>query len=123
MPLTEKGREIMAAMKRQYGEEKGEEVFYASKNAGKITGVDSTGAFVTGQLEKPESRVAVPLHDEDQAPMPVQSQTAAPPTSAAMPPTGPVTSAANPTPVSPQPMGDHRIVGTLRDLARAAGAR
>jgi hypothetical protein len=27
-------------MKKQYGEKKGEEVFYASKNAGTITGVD-----------------------------------------------------------------------------------
>jgi hypothetical protein len=40
MPLTKKGSEIMAAMKKQYGEKKGESVFYASKNAGKITGVD-----------------------------------------------------------------------------------
>jgi hypothetical protein len=40
MPLTEKGHEIMANMKKQYGEEKGKEVFYASKNAGKISGVD-----------------------------------------------------------------------------------
>jgi hypothetical protein len=41
MPLTAKGRDIMAAMKEQYGEAKGEEVFYKSKNAGTITGVDS----------------------------------------------------------------------------------
>jgi hypothetical protein len=40
MPLTEKGQEIMANMKKQYGEEKGKSVFYASKNAGKIKGVD-----------------------------------------------------------------------------------
>ena len=40
MPLTEKGEKILASMKKQYGPEKGEEVFYASKNAGKITGVD-----------------------------------------------------------------------------------
>lgn len=40
MPLTEKGHEIMAAMKKEYGESKGEEVFYASRNAGTITGVD-----------------------------------------------------------------------------------
>lgn len=30
----------MSAMKKEYGEEKGEKVFYASKNAGKITGVE-----------------------------------------------------------------------------------
>lgn len=40
MPLTEKGEKIKGAMEKQYGEKKGEQVFYASKNAGKITGVD-----------------------------------------------------------------------------------
>jgi hypothetical protein len=39
-PLTKKGRKIMSAMKSQYGEKKGKQVFYASKNAGKIKGVD-----------------------------------------------------------------------------------
>lgn len=38
MPLTDKGKKILAAMKRQYGAEKGEQVFYASQNAGTITG-------------------------------------------------------------------------------------
>ena len=41
MPLTAKGEEILSAMKQEYGAEKGEEVFYASKNAGTITGVDN----------------------------------------------------------------------------------
>jgi hypothetical protein len=41
MPLTAKGSEILAKMKSEYGDERGERVFYASKNAGKITGVDS----------------------------------------------------------------------------------
>jgi hypothetical protein len=40
MPLTEKGQKIKSAMVEKYGAKKGEEVFYASKNAGKITGVD-----------------------------------------------------------------------------------
>lgn len=40
MPLTKKGKKIMANMKDQYGEEKGEDVFYASRNKGIITGVD-----------------------------------------------------------------------------------
>lgn len=30
----------MGAMRKQYGSKKGEEVFYASKNKGKISGVD-----------------------------------------------------------------------------------
>jgi len=40
MPLTKKGRKIMGAMKETYGGEKGERVFYASKNKGRISGVD-----------------------------------------------------------------------------------
>jgi hypothetical protein len=40
MPLTRKGRKIMRAMKREYGGEKGEEVFYRSRNKGTIKGVD-----------------------------------------------------------------------------------
>lgn len=39
MPLTSKGQEVMNAMQKEYGAKKGEEVFYASANAGKITGV------------------------------------------------------------------------------------
>lgn len=39
MPLTEKGKEILAEMIKEYGTEKGHEVFYASANSGKITGV------------------------------------------------------------------------------------
>lgn len=39
MPLTSKGHEILAAMKRQYGDKKGESVFYASINKGTIKGV------------------------------------------------------------------------------------
>ncbi len=40
MPLTSKGEKILSEMEGQYGEKKGEQVFYASKNAGKISGVD-----------------------------------------------------------------------------------
>jgi hypothetical protein len=41
MPLTGKGEKIREAMHEKYGKEKGEEVFYASKNKGTITGVDT----------------------------------------------------------------------------------
>jgi hypothetical protein len=41
MPLTKKGRKIKAAMEKTYGsEKKAESVLYASKNAGKVTGID-----------------------------------------------------------------------------------
>lgn len=45
MPLTAKGEEIMENMRKQYGE-RAEEVFYAAKNAGTITGVDQTPAGI-----------------------------------------------------------------------------
>ena len=40
MPLTAKGEKILAAMIEKYGEKRGKEIFYASKNKGTITGVD-----------------------------------------------------------------------------------
>lgn len=40
MPLTRKGKVIKKAMTKTYGKKKAEEVFYASRNSGKITGVD-----------------------------------------------------------------------------------
>jgi hypothetical protein len=43
MPLTAKGKKILAEMKDEYGPKKGEEVFYRSKNAGKIKGVEKKG--------------------------------------------------------------------------------
>ena len=40
MPLTRKGEVILSKMKQTYGAEKGKQVFYASRNAGTIKGVD-----------------------------------------------------------------------------------
>ena len=40
MPLTAKGSKIKAAMTREYGAKKGENVLYASINAGKIRGAE-----------------------------------------------------------------------------------
>lgn len=40
MPKTKKGTKILKKMKEEYGEEKGEQVFYASKNKGTIKGVE-----------------------------------------------------------------------------------
>lgn len=39
MPLTKKGKKIKAEMRKHYGAEKGDEVFYASANKGTIKGV------------------------------------------------------------------------------------
>ena len=65
MPLTGKGEKILASMKQSYGPEKGEEVFYASKNAKKITGVDKSDA------DEPEEEKRQPPEPEDR-PLPEQ---------------------------------------------------
>jgi len=52
MPLTPKGKKIMASMRKQYGSKKGEEVFYASKNKGTIEGVDKTEETKMSYLDK-----------------------------------------------------------------------
>ena len=40
MVLTTKGKKVLKSMKKQYGSEKGKQVFYASKNKGKIKKVE-----------------------------------------------------------------------------------
>jgi hypothetical protein len=40
MPLTSKGSKILKAMEKEYGTKKGKQVFYASRNKGRIRGVD-----------------------------------------------------------------------------------
>lgn len=40
MPLTKKGSKIMRAMRKTYGPKKAKRVFYASRNKGRIKGVD-----------------------------------------------------------------------------------
>jgi hypothetical protein len=50
MPLTSKGEKIMRSMKAKLGEKEGERCFYASKNAGTISGVDQGRASRTGDF-------------------------------------------------------------------------
>ena len=40
MPLTTKGKKIKKALSKEYGAKEGESIFYAMRNAGKITGVE-----------------------------------------------------------------------------------
>jgi len=40
MPLTKKGKKVKKEFAKQYGEKKGEEVFYASMNKGKLKGME-----------------------------------------------------------------------------------
>jgi hypothetical protein len=49
MPLTTKGKKIMSSMKRTYGGKRGEQVFYATANAGKIEGVEKRQKAATGK--------------------------------------------------------------------------
>lgn len=42
MPMTPKGQKIMRSMKKEYGPDLAKKVFYASRNAGRIKGVDKT---------------------------------------------------------------------------------
>lgn len=59
MPLTAKGEEIMAAMKKEYGAEEGERNFYASRNAGTIKGVDGSILDAENRMEfTPEKKEA-----------------------------------------------------------------
>ena len=39
MPLTSKGKKIKKQMKKTYGPKRGESVFYAMENSGKLKGV------------------------------------------------------------------------------------
>ena len=52
MPLTKKGKKIMSSMKEEYGEKKGEKVFYASANKGTITKVHGSGPFSKAEMDK-----------------------------------------------------------------------
>lgn len=40
MPLTKKGKKIKGAMDKEYGKKKGDSVFYASINKGKVKGAE-----------------------------------------------------------------------------------
>ena len=52
MPLTDKGKKIKKAMKKQYGKKKGEKIFYASANKGTITGIEKRKHAYKGGLIK-----------------------------------------------------------------------
>jgi hypothetical protein len=42
-PLTRLGRRIKRKMEKEYGKDKGDQVFYASENSGKLKGVTLKG--------------------------------------------------------------------------------
>jgi len=51
MPLTPRGKKIMKSMKERYGKKKGEQVFYATKNKGKLKGVEK--AYLGKAIKQP----------------------------------------------------------------------
>ena len=53
MPLTNTGKKILSNMKRKYGPEKAQRVFYASKNTGRIKGVDKARRRFANRVKKP----------------------------------------------------------------------
>jgi hypothetical protein len=52
MPLTKKGKKILAHMKEEYGAKKGASVFYASVNKGTISGVHGTSNSRRGRRKR-----------------------------------------------------------------------
>lgn len=64
MPLSKKGEKILAAMIRQYGEEKGKRTFHASRNKGTIKGVEKAAE---GKVLSGPSLVRVGKHDDEYA--------------------------------------------------------
>lgn len=56
MPLTDTGKTVLGQMKKQYGKEKGEEVFYASINKGKAGSEDWHRSGVLGKKIRSRSR-------------------------------------------------------------------
>ncbi len=56
MPLTSKGRKILRQMEKEYGVEKGNAVFYAARNKGRITDADLTRKSAVRKLHKKSRR-------------------------------------------------------------------
>ena len=46
MPMSKAGRKIKKNLEEQYGKEKGEQVFYAMENKGKIPGMSKGGTMM-----------------------------------------------------------------------------
>ena len=60
MPLTKKGTKIKSAMKKQYGEKKGEQVFYAAANKGTVKDVEKKQEFKKGGAVRKTSKSTKP---------------------------------------------------------------
>lgn len=65
MPLTPKGQKIMGNMQKEYGAKKGKSVFYASQNAGKISGVEGTPTKTGKARGRPKKSFVQRMEDQD----------------------------------------------------------
>lgn len=52
MPMSKAGRKIKKNLKEQYGKKKGEQVFYAMENKGKIPGMAKGGSVRMGNMDR-----------------------------------------------------------------------
>lgn len=52
MPMSKAGQKIMANLKKEYGEKKGEGVFYAMENQGRIPGMKKMKGYAEGGMMK-----------------------------------------------------------------------
>ena len=126
MPLTEKGEKIKSAMTEEYGPEKGEEVFYASKNKGTISGVDQSIPPEGGAMPTPTPTQS-PSPPSAEKPVGILPSTQPAPTNPVSVnaykelPTGPTQLDGPTNRLVPGDTG--RQVGRLADYARAAGRR
>lgn len=124
MPLTEKGEKIHSAMVEKYGKEKGEEVFYASKNKGTIKGVDAKDVGAESWVGGHSTGYSINTEADQMNMPPPQSSPIATPTNtsiAGVIPPGMATSANAPTNLV---TGDrHRVAATHDDIARAGGRK
>ena len=52
MPMSKAGRKIKSSLKDQYGSKKGEKIFYAMENKGKIPGMSKGGMVRMGNMDR-----------------------------------------------------------------------
>jgi hypothetical protein len=57
MPLSKAGKKIKAKLEKQYGEKKGEGIFYAMENKGEIPGMNKMKGYAAGGMVKSTSKL------------------------------------------------------------------
>ena len=120
MPKTEKGEKIYKAMVEQYGKEKGEEVFYASRNKGTISGVDARDVGAQSWVGGHSTGYEINTAEDQGMALPTSTPIATPTTApAGVIPPGMATPPSQPTNLV---TGDrHRVAATHDELAKAGG--